>query len=86
MPLNSKCTEASFLPNSMEPLCLCVTQTPKYQDLAIFLWKMTTTELIYFTTCARVWGKNEYKVRGKREGDKWCRGKKNNQMSAPGEI
>ena len=36
MPLDSKCSEASFWPNSTDLLCLRVAKVPRCQDLVIF--------------------------------------------------
>ena len=42
MPKKSKHTEAGFLPNSMDSLCLRVTQMNRSRDVAIFM--PTTTD------------------------------------------
>ena len=42
MPLDSKHTEASLSPTSTDTLYLRIAQVPRSQDLAIFLWTMTT--------------------------------------------
>ena len=45
-----------FTSFDMTVLCTCYSKTPRYQDLAIFVWITMTTDgqTDHFTPCARV--------------------------------
>ena len=64
MLLDSKHSEASFLPYLTNLPCLPVTNVPASQDLAIFVPTTTTTTMTtdgqtdYFTPCPCAWGNN----------------------------